>query len=145
MARILIVEDEFLIAMVAEDELTDAGHEIVGIAAGYESAITLAMTERPDLAILDVRLASIRDGIDVALELRQRLGIPAILATGSHDDENLRRAQPALPLGWLAKPYTPEGLIAAVANACAAVGLSADHLQPASGQAYLPDQTVAMP
>lgn len=139
MARILIVEDEFLIAMVAEDELTDAGHEVVGIATTYDAALRLAEDHRPDLAILDVRLASLRDGIDVALDLRQRFAIPAILATGSHDEENLRRAAPARPLGWLTKPYTPEALLDAVEAA------SDECRQPTCGQVHLPDQTVGQP
>lgn len=139
MARILIVEDEFLIAMVAEDELTDAGHEVVGIATTYDAALRLAEDHRPDLAILDVRLASLRDGIDVALDLRQRFAIPAILATGSHDEENLRRAAPARPLGWLTKPYTPEALLDAVEAA------SGECHQAACGQVHLPDQPVGQP
>lgn len=139
MARILIVEDEFLIAMVAEDELTDAGHEVVGIATTYDAALRLAEDHRPDLAILDVRLASLRDGIDVALDLRLRFAIPAILATGSHDEENLRRAAPARPLGWLTKPYTPEALLDAVEAA------SDECRQPTCGQVHLPDQPVGQP
>lgn len=145
MARILIVEDEFLIAMVAEDELTEGGHDVVGIATTYEAAIALAQDLRPDLAVLDVRLASLRDGIDVALELRHRFAIPAILATGSHDDENLRRAAPARPLGWLTKPYTPEALLAAVGAALDAAEGSTECLKPSCGQTHPPDQTVGLP
>lgn len=145
MARILIVEDEFLIAMVAEDELTESGHDVVGIATTYENALRLAQDFRPDLAVLDVRLASLRDGIDVAIDLRQRFDIPAILATGSHDEEYLRRATPARPLGWLTKPYTPEALLAAVGKALEAAKGSGDRLEPSRGQPHLPDQTLGLP
>ena len=119
--RILIVEDEMLIALVAEDDLTEAGHEVVGIAATAERAVELATALRPDLALMDVRLASARDGIDTATEFRHRLGIPAILATGSMDAENLRRAASAAPLEWLVKPYTSDQLRAAVARAARCV------------------------
>lgn len=117
MARILIVEDEFLIALVASDALADAGHTIVGVASTFEAGLALARSERPDLAVLDVRIASARDGIDLALLLRAELGIPAVFTTGSRDDANVRRASPAQPAGWLLKPYTEADLVAAVAEA----------------------------
>ncbi|WP_431300170.1 response regulator [Tabrizicola sp. BL-A-41-H6] len=117
MARILIVEDEFLIALVANDALVDAGHTIVGMASTFESGIALARKEQPDLAVLDVRIASARDGIDLALALRAELGIPAVFTTGSRDDANVMRASPAQPAGWLLKPYTEADLLAAVADA----------------------------
>lgn len=117
MARILIVEDEFLIALVASDALADAGHSIVGLASTHDRGIALARKERPDLALLDVRIASVQDGIDLALTLRAELGIPAVFTTGSRDDANVVRAGPAQPAGWLLKPYTEADLLAAVAEA----------------------------
>ena len=116
-ARIMIVEDEFLIALTAEAELTAAGFIVTGKAATYDKAVDLARSTRPDLALMDVRLGSGRDGIDAALALRHELGLPSIIATGSMDDENLRRAEPAAPLAWLPKPYTSEDLVATVRNA----------------------------
>lgn len=116
-ARIMIVEDELLIALTAEAELTAAGFIVTGKAASYDKAVDLARSTRPDLALMDVRLGSGRDGIDAALALRQELGLPSIIATGSMDDENRRRAEPAAPLAWLPKPYTPEDLVATIRNA----------------------------
>ena len=116
-ARILVVEDDFLIAMQTEAALAAAGFHVIGTAATAEHALELAEKERPALAVMDIRLASKRDGIDAARELYHGLNIRCIFAT-AHDDESTRkRAAPYAPLGWLAKPYTTASLIALVADA----------------------------
>lgn len=139
MARILIAEDEFLIALHVADELESAGHEIVGIAAGYDEAVDLARDHGADLAVLDVRLASDLDGVDLALTLRRDYGIPAILASGSDHAANVDRARPARPVGWLSKPFLPEALLSLVA-----AGLRAQ-AQTADRQGQRPDQPPGQP
>ena len=116
-ARILVVEDEFLIALTLEDTLADAGYEVVGVAATFEQAVALAGRARPDLAIMDVRLASTRDGIDAAIEIRRRFDVASLFASANLDTHNAARAAAARPAGWLPKPYTPERLTAAVEKA----------------------------
>ncbi|MEA2883451.1 MAG: two-component system, response regulator PdtaR [Bradyrhizobium sp.] len=116
-ARILVVEDDFLIAMQTEAALAAAGFHVVGTAATAEQALELAEKERPVLAVMDIRLASKRDGIDAARELYHELNIRCIFAT-AHDDETTRkRAAPYAPLGWLAKPYSTASLVALVTSA----------------------------
>ena len=116
-ARILVVEDDFLIAMQTEAALAAAGFHVIGTAATAEHALELAERERPALAVMDIRLASKRDGIDAARELYHELNIRCIFAT-AHDDETTRkRAAPYAPLGWLAKPYTTASLVALVTDA----------------------------
>src|SRR4051794_31532714 len=116
-ARILVVEDDFLIAMQTEAALVAAGFHVIGTAATAEQAIALAEKERPALAVMDIRLASKRDGIDAARELYHEFNIRCIFAT-AHDDETTRkRAAPYAPLGWLAKPYTSASLVALVTAA----------------------------
>jgi DNA-binding NarL/FixJ family response regulator len=120
-ARILIVEDDFLIAMQTEAALTEAGFHVVGTAISAEEAIALATELGPVLAVMDIRLAGERDGIDAARELFQDLDIRCILAS-AHDDPHTRgRAEPYAPLGWLTKPYTMESLISLVRKALAAL------------------------
>jgi len=115
--RILIVEDDFLIAMQTETALTEAGFDVVGTATTAEEAIAFAKEQRPSLAVMDIRLASARDGIDAAQELFRELHIRCIFAT-AHDDLHTRaRAEPYAPLGWLAKPYTMASLVALVMEA----------------------------
>ena len=117
--RVLVVEDDFLIAMQTEIALTTAGFEVVGPATTAEEAVALAGEAQPMLAVMDIRLASTRDGIDAARQLYQDLAIRCIFAT-AHDDAHTRgRAEPYAPLGWLPKPYTMASLVAVVAEAVA--------------------------
>jgi DNA-binding response OmpR family regulator len=115
--RILVVEDDFLVAMQMESALIEAGFEVAGIAATGEDAIELALTERPRLVVMDIRLAGDRDGIDTALQLFAQQGIRCIFATAHHDEQSRRRAAPAIPLGWLHKPYTMASLVGMVRSA----------------------------
>ena len=72
------------------------------------------MRRRPSLALMDIRLASERDGIDAARELFQEFGIRCIFVT-AHDDPHTRnRAEPGAPLGWLTKPYSMTSLVTLV-------------------------------
>ena len=116
-AGILVVEDDFLIAMQMETTLRDAGFNVVGTAATAEEAISLARETRPALAIMDIRLASERDGIDAARQLFSEFKIRCIFATAHDDVHTHERAEPFAPLGWLAKPYTPASLVELVAKA----------------------------
>ncbi|MDE5456294.1 response regulator [Bradyrhizobium sp. CSA112] len=120
--RVLVVEDDFLIAMQTEVALTAAGFEVVGPAATAEQAVALAREAQPTLAVMDIRLASNRDGIDAARQLYQDFAIRCIFAT-AHDDAHTRgRAEPYAPLGWLPKPYTMTSLVAVVADALVQLG-----------------------
>ncbi len=114
---VLIVEDDFLIGMQSEIALAEAGFEVVGIATTAEEALELARQHRPSLAVMDIRLAGRRDGIDAASDLFRELRIRCVFAT-AHDDPRTRAlAEPFAPLGWLAKPYTMASLVAAVQKA----------------------------
>jgi DNA-binding NarL/FixJ family response regulator len=117
--RVLVVEDDFLIAMQSEVALTAAGFEVVGPATTAEEAVALAGEAQPTLAVMDIRLASTRDGIDAARQLYQDFAIRCIFAT-AHDDVHTRgRAEPYAPLGWLPKPYTTASLVSVVVEALA--------------------------
>jgi DNA-binding NarL/FixJ family response regulator len=119
---VLIVEDDFLIGMQSESALADAGFRVVGIANTAEEAVALAKKHQPRLALMDVRLAGRRDGVDAAGELYRELGIRCVFAT-AHDDRHMRgRAEPFAPLGWLTKPYTMASLVAIVKDAISKVG-----------------------
>jgi DNA-binding NarL/FixJ family response regulator len=113
-APILVVEDDFLIAMQIEGALTDAGFALTGTAASGEEALAMAAAIRPGLVLMDIRLAGKMDGVEAALALFRDYGVRCIFATAHHDPEVRRRAAPAEPLGWLAKPYTMQAMLEAV-------------------------------
>lgn len=104
--RILVIEDDLLIASEIEETLAEVGFDIVGVAATGEEALRLAETRAPDFAVIDISLAGDRDGIDTALELFRLHGIRCIFASAYSDREARRRAEEAAPFGWLQKPYS---------------------------------------
>jgi two-component system, response regulator PdtaR len=116
-ARVLIVEDDYLVAAALEGGLVEAGIEVVGIAGTAEEAVRLAQTTHPTLAVMDIRLSGRRDGIDAALEIFRSTGLRCIFATAHHDPATRVRAQPAAPLGWLGKPYTIDSLVVMINSA----------------------------
>ena len=109
---VLIVEDEGLVALEIETFLAGAGHDVVGAAADRAGALALARAERPDLALVDVRLARGDSGLDLAADLTE-LGVPVLLVTGNCP-QHLGRA---VALGCLHKPFSEHQLLAAVAVA----------------------------
>jgi DNA-binding NarL/FixJ family response regulator len=115
--RILVVEDDFLVAAEIEIALSDAGFDVAGVAASADEAVELAQSQRPALVVMDVRLAGERDGIHAAEEIFWKLGIRCIFATAHSDQHLLERAQTTMPLGWLQKPYSMVSLVNAVRHA----------------------------
>lgn len=120
--RILVVEDEFLIAMSVEGDLRDGGYDVVGIARSADDGVAMAKAERPDMVLMDIRLVGTRDGVDAALEIHKATGIRCIFATAHVDPETVARAQPAAPLVWLHKPYGRDSLLSAVEESLRILG-----------------------
>lgn len=110
-ARLLVVEDDFLVAMDIEDRLTEAGFVVVGVAKSAAEAIDLVTRDQPEIAIMDIRILGPLDGVDTAIELRTRFDIPCVFATAHVDEATIERAAPARPLGWVAKPYAIATLV----------------------------------
>jgi DNA-binding response OmpR family regulator len=115
--RILVVEDDFLLASELEYWLRAAGFDVIGPAASAEEAFRLARTNQPALAVMDIRLIGPRDGIEAATELYEQLGIRSIFATAHSDAVTLRRGAAANPIDWVHKPYNPATLIARIKRA----------------------------
>jgi DNA-binding NarL/FixJ family response regulator len=114
---ILLVEDDFLVGMEMEAGLADAGYIVAGVASTAEEAAALAAERRPVLVVMDIRLASERDGVDAALEIYRTLGIRSLFASAHGDAQVKARAEAARPLGWVAKPYRVETLLKAIEGA----------------------------
>ena len=102
--RILIVEDEPIVAINLHEQLEDLGYQPVGPAASGEAAITLAGELRPDLVLMDIQLEGDLDGIAAAREIRKRFQIPSLIVSAFSEDATLERAKLAEPLGYILKP-----------------------------------------
>jgi DNA-binding NarL/FixJ family response regulator len=112
--RVLIVEDEVLVALEASDILASAGHDVIGSAVTAEEAVRKARELKPDLILMDIRLLGKRDGIEAATEIWQRLGLRSLFVSAYSDRETTARAAEANPIGFLAKPFTEDSLLDAV-------------------------------
>jgi len=117
MSRILIVEDDAIIAEAVSALLDHAGHQVVGVARDESSAVRHADSERPDLVLLDIKLAEGSDGIETARRLQAVDAVPVVFMTACRDQQTLDRAAAVKPAGFLAKPFSPEQLMD-VLNCC---------------------------
>jgi CheY-like chemotaxis protein len=110
--RILIVEDEFLIALELESLLQDEGHDVVGIASSSDEAIALGQQLAPDLALVDIHLADGLTGVDVARRLTDEHHVTVLFMTANAKriPEDFAGAR-----GVIAKPYTERGVKEALA------------------------------
>lgn len=109
--RILIVEDEVLIADTIERYLLNKGHEVIGKAISFEEAKALFLRERPDLLLLDIRLSGPQTGIDFAQYLQQQpQPIPFIFLTSQVDSRSINDAKATFPAGYLSKPVQKNSL-----------------------------------
>ena len=116
-ARVLIVEDDVLLASALQELLADSGFEVVGTAGSAAAALSLAKDRAPQLALIDICLVGPIDGIELACRFRDEYRIPAIFLSGLTDPEARERALIAEPLGFLRKPYRASQVYNAVEQA----------------------------
>ena len=109
-ARILIVEDERIIAQGVWETLKGLGYGVSGIASSGAEAIQKATDLNPDLVLMDIVLKGEMDGIEAAEQIRTRLDIPSIFMTAYDDETILKRAKVTEPYGYLLKPFEERGL-----------------------------------
>lgn len=114
--KILVAEDDYFVGMTIEQALLDAGHQVLAIVSTAEEAVRESIRLRPDLVLMDIRLAGEMTGIEAALTLREN-GITSLFAS-AHSDAAMRASgEKARPAGWLTKPFSNAEIVAAVAAA----------------------------
>lgn len=115
--KVMIVEDDALVAMGVQLTLSELGHEVVGIAASEMEALALAQVERPQLALMDIRLRGANDGVQVAQRLWQELRVRCIFLSAYADEQTMERVAQTRPLGFVQKPYSAQQLKTALEQA----------------------------
>ncbi len=113
-ARILIVEDEPLVAQDIRLNLEALGWGVVGVTASGREAVALAGELRPDLVLMDIVLSGDMDGIQAAGRIGTEYDIPVVYLTAYADEDYLHRAKITDPLGYILKPYTQRELQAVI-------------------------------
>ncbi|MBT4288460.1 MAG: response regulator [Deltaproteobacteria bacterium] len=103
-AKILIVEDEVLVAKELESELRNLGYEVTSIVDKSENAIEKSKADKPDLILMDIRINSGMDGVDAAEEIQSQFGIPVVFTATCLDDDKMNRVKNIMPFGYILKP-----------------------------------------
>ena len=113
-ARILVVEDESIVALDIQDSLESLGYDVPATVASGEEAIEQAGVLHPDLVLMDIQLRGQMDGVEAADQIRQRLGIPVVYLTANADHPTVQRAKVTEPFGYVIKPFEERELHTAI-------------------------------
>ncbi|MBJ7256761.1 MAG: PAS domain S-box protein [Akkermansiaceae bacterium] len=108
--KILVVEDEVIVARDIQQQLIELGYLPVGHATRGEQAIALAGELQPDIILMDIQLAGPMDGIEAATEIRNRFALPVVFLTAFAEGDTLARAKLAMPYGYVLKPFSGRDL-----------------------------------
>jgi signal transduction histidine kinase len=112
--KILVTEDEILIAREIEIALQDLGYSVVGLASDGEAALAKIAETKPDLVLMDIVIQGEQDGIETAQQIRNQFQIPVIFLTAYADTNTLQRAKVTEPFGYVLKPFQPQELNIAI-------------------------------
>ena len=112
--RILIVEDEAVVAMEIQSTLESLGYVVIGAVNSGEQSVHIATAEKPDIILMDIQLKGELDGIDAASRIRAVSDIPVIFLTAYAEEDRLDRAKLTLPFGYLLKPVQDRDLKVAI-------------------------------
>jgi len=112
--RILIAEDEGLVALGIETQLQQFGYVVSAIVASGKAAIAAASEGQPDLILMDIRLPGEIDGIQAADIIRKQYNIPIVYLTAYSDGPTIERAKLTEPYGYLLKPFEPRELLSVI-------------------------------
>ena len=115
--RIMVVEDEGIVAMDIRNRLRRLGYEVAGIAPSGEVAIKKAAETHPDLVLMDIMLKGDMDGIEANTAIRKLINVSVIYVTASSDEKTIQRAKDAGSCGYLIKPFSDDELQNVIKNA----------------------------
>jgi PAS domain S-box-containing protein len=112
--RILVVEDELVVAADIQQRLVALGYDVPVIASSGAEAVQQAMETKPDLVLMDIVLQGDIDGVAAAEQIRQRLDIPVVFLTAHSDERTISRAKFSDPFGYIVKPFEEHNLQVAI-------------------------------
>ena len=112
--RILIVEDEHIVAMGIKKMLKNLGYTVTGVASCGEDAISKAEITFPDVVLMDIMLKGNMDGVEAAGKIRERFNVPVVYLTAYSDNKILERAKNTEPFGYIVKPFDEKDLYSSI-------------------------------
>src|SRR5262245_45022199 len=117
MPRLLVVEDERIVARSLRKQLQGLGYEVVDVVASGEEGVQKAGELRPDLVLMDISLEGAMDGVESAAVIRNRFRLPVVYLTAYSNRDILERAKVTEPFGYILKPYEDRELHVVVETA----------------------------
>lgn len=130
-SHVLIVEDEAISARDLAEMVESIGHSVAGIADDAGSAMRIAESECPDIALLDIRLDNSEDGIELGLRLRESYQLPLVFVTAHFDSDTVARAVAVKPNHYVVKPFRQTDIYIAIETALSNYAEEHAHLGPA--------------
>jgi CheY-like chemotaxis protein len=103
--RLMIVEDDMIIAANISLQLSNLGYEVTGIETRGEDAINHALENHPDIILMDIQLKGKIDGVEAAKAIQKTLDIPIVYLTANSDDASFERAKETRPYAFISKPF----------------------------------------
>lgn len=110
MTKIMIVEDEMIIARELEEQLQQLNYEVIGIFTSSEAALEFLHTNHPDLILMDIVIQGERDGIELAELINKKYAVPIVFISAYTDELIIERVRKTIPCGFVVKPYTDKEL-----------------------------------
>jgi len=135
-AKILIVEDEVIVAEAIKNSLESMDYEVTSMVKTGASAVESAEQDRPNIILMDIRLKGQMDGIEAAELIRSRSNIPIIFLTAYADEDKIDRAKLTLPFGYVLKPFQDRDLKVAIEMAIYIAKTDSERRQAESKQIY---------
>jgi DNA-binding LytR/AlgR family response regulator len=117
--KILIVEDELVIAEDLKEILEELGYQVCGLAISSREALALIEEKSPDLVLLDIQLKGGKDGIELAAEINANFRLPFIMLTSHADIHTINRVKEVNPYGYLVKPFNEKEIFVGIELAMA--------------------------
>ncbi len=112
--KILVVEDESILALDIQGYLQSFGYEVAAVADTCDGAVKLATKHKPDLVLMDIHLKGEMDGIDAGEQIWRTLRIPVIYLTAYAEKSTLERAKKTMPYGYILKPFNSKDILTAI-------------------------------
>lgn len=109
-SKILLVEDETIVALDIQNAIIALGFDVIGITTNFDDTLQQIKTDPPDIILMDINLKNSKDGIETAIEIQKYKHIPIIYLTAFADDTTINRAIKTNPVGYLTKPFKREEL-----------------------------------
>jgi DNA-binding NarL/FixJ family response regulator len=124
--KLLIVEDEFLIANEIRSIVTQLGYAVMAVAKSADEALLAVKSETPDLALLDINIIGNRNGIELAKILQEKYGIKHLFITSYSDSAIVAEMNRTQPLGYILKPFDERDIRVALQMANASLNATND-------------------